>query len=123
MFRSVHPVCPVTNITRTLEFWVRLGFDLDFVDTSDPETASYCGVRRDGLLIHLQAFTPDQLKMTQTMAIRVELENVEALNALGAEWEPLGVISAPLGDRPWGNREFGLYDPDKTPFFFCVGAG
>ncbi len=123
MFKSVHPVCPVTNMKLTLDFWKTLGFELAFVDTSDPDSAAYCGVCRDTLLFHLQAFTPGQLQTTQTMALRIEMDSAQALDALAAEWEPHGVISAPLGNRPWGNREFGLYDPDKTPFFFCVGAG
>lgn len=123
MFKSVHPVCPVTDMDRTLDFWRALGFTLVFSDNSDPDAAAYCGVGRAGLLLHLQAFTSEQLQVTQTMAIRIEMEDVAALDALAREWEPLGVITAPLGDRGWGNREFGLYDPDRTPFFFCVGAG
>ena len=42
------------------------------------------------------------------------------LDELAKEWDNQDVISAPLGDRPWGNREFGIYDPDNTPFFFCA---
>ncbi|MDJ0641464.1 MAG: VOC family protein [Erythrobacter sp.] len=120
MFTSVTPVCPVSDMQRTLQFWQTLGFELSFVDNSDPKAAAYCGVRRGALEIHLQAFTTDQLRFTQTMALRVWMESREKLDALAEEWAPHNVISAPLADRPWGNREFGLYDPDKTPFFFCV---
>jgi len=55
------------------------------------------------------------------MAIRIEMDNLQALEKLYEEWKPHNVITADLGDRPWGNREFGFYDPDKTPFYFCVG--
>lgn len=122
MFQSITPVCPVTDMAKTLAFWEKLGFTLSFIDNSAPEAAAYCGVRRDGLSLHLQAFTPEQMKTTQTMALRVWMESRESLDALATEWEPHGVITAPLGDRPWGNREFGFYDPDCTPFFFCVDA-
>ncbi|MEO0418601.1 MAG: VOC family protein [Pseudomonadota bacterium] len=120
MLHSITPVCPVADMQRSLAFWRKLGFDLAFVDNSDLDAAAYCGVRRDGVTLHLQTFTPDQIETTQTMALRIWLDGREALDALAAEWEPHGVITAPLGDRPWGNREFGFYDPDGTPFFFCI---
>ena len=120
MFQSITPVCPVTDMARSVAFWERLGFEVYFVDHSDPKAAAYCGVRRGALALHLQAFTPQDLEETQTMALRVWMESRSDLDALAEEWAPHGVISAPLGDKPWGNREFGIYDPDKTPFFFCV---
>ncbi len=120
MFRAVTPVCPVSDMAKSLAFWEMLGFQLSFIDNSEPEAAGYCGVRRENLSLHLQAFTMDQLKYTQTMALRVWMDSREKLDALAAEWAPHNVISAPLEDKPWGNREFGIYDPDKTPFFFCV---
>lgn len=121
MFKMITPVLPVTDLQRSLAFWETLGFKLDFIDNSAPEAAAYCGVRRDGLSLHLQAFAREDFDKTQTMALRIWMDSRKALDGLAAEWAPHGVISAPLGDRPWGNREFGVYDPDKTPFFFCVG--
>lgn len=103
-----------------MAFWQTLGFEIYFTDNSAPEAAAYCGVRRGALALHLQAFTPEQLKATQTMALRVWMESREHLDALATEWDRHGVISAPLADKPWGNREFGIYDLDRTPFFFGV---
>ena len=91
-----------------------------FADHKDISQASYAGVQRETLELHLQTFTPEQIQTTQTMATRIRLESREALEALYAEWQPQGFISAPLEDKPWGNYEFGFYDPDKTPFFFYV---
>lgn len=120
MFQSITPVCPVTDMERTVAFWEKLGFEVYFTDNTAPAAAAYCGVRRESLALHLQVFTPEQLNMTQTMALRVWMRSQEDLDALAAEWIDHGVISSPLEDKPWGNREFGLYDPDRTPFFFCV---
>lgn len=120
MFTTVSPVCPTTDLERTLEFWQTLGFLPAFADHQDVAQASYAGVRRSELELHLQTFTPDQIQTTQTMAMRIMLESREALEALYAEWLPHGHISAPLEEKPWGNYEFGFYDPDKTPFFFYV---
>ena len=120
MFVTITPVCPVTDMERTVAFWLKLGFELSFADNSELHAASYCGVGRENIWLHLQSFTKDQLKVTQTMALRIWMDSRASLDQLAAEWEPQGVITSPLADKPWGNREFGVYDPDRTPFFFCV---
>jgi catechol 2,3-dioxygenase-like lactoylglutathione lyase family enzyme len=117
---AVHPVLPVTDMKRALEFWSRLGFKLAFADRPQAETADYAGVRRGDLVLHLQTFTEEQRGYTQTMALRIETDAVEALHE---EWKDLGVITAPLEKKPWGNYEFGFYDPDNTPFFFYREIG
>ena len=120
MFKAVHPVCPVTDMERTVAFWQKLGFRLDFSDHPELAKASYAGVGRDGLSLHLQTFTQEQLGETTSVSLRIEMDSVDALDALAAEWAPHGVITAPLGDREWGNREFGFYDPDRMAIFFVV---
>ncbi|MEL7032842.1 MAG: VOC family protein [Pseudomonadota bacterium] len=120
MFVAVSPVCPRTDLPKTIAFWNALGFALVFADSKDIFRATYAGVQRETLELHLQTFTPDQLQITQTMATRIRLESREALEALYAEWHPKGVITAPLEAKLWGNYGFGFYDPDKTPFFFYV---
>lgn len=123
MFKSVHPVCPVTDMAASLAFWLRLGFKVVFSDKQPPAAADYAGVAREGLELHLQTFTREQRAGTQTMAIRIEMSDRAALEALNAEWLRHRIITAPLEDKPWGTREFGFYDPDGTPFFFYVDRG
>ncbi len=120
MFTRISPVCPTTDLARTLAFWQQLGFSPVFADHAEVSQATYAGVARANLELHLQTFTPEQMSYTQTMATRIQLESREALEALYAEWQPHGHITAPLEEKPWGNYEFGFYDPDKTPFFFYV---
>jgi uncharacterized glyoxalase superfamily protein PhnB len=120
MFTRISPVCPTTDLARTLAFWQQLGFSPVFADHAEVGQATYAGVARANLELHLQTFTPEQMSYTQTMATRIQLESREALEALHAEWQPHGHITAPLEEKPWGNYEFGFYDPDKTPFFFYV---
>ncbi len=120
MFTTVSPVCPTTDLARTIRFWQQLGFVPLFADQVDVETASYAGMGRVELELHLQTFTPGEIKTTQTMAMRIKLNSREALEALYAEWSSHGRISAPLETKPWGSCEFGFYDPDKTPCFFYV---
>ncbi|MEM7460318.1 MAG: VOC family protein [Pseudomonadota bacterium] len=120
MFVAVSPVCPTTDLPKTIAFWQALGFRLVFADHSDLSLATYAGVQRETLELHLQTFTADQIQTTQTMATRIRLQSRDALEKLYAEWQPQGFISAQLEEKPWGNYEFGFYDPDKTPFFFYV---
>jgi len=116
----VHPVCPVTDMARSLAFWRALGFELSFADRQPPEEADYAGVRRGDLELHLHTFTAEQIRYTQTMAIRIETDAVETLHEA---WKDKGIITAPLEVKPWGNYEFGFYDPDNTPFFFYRETG
>jgi catechol 2,3-dioxygenase-like lactoylglutathione lyase family enzyme len=117
---AVHPVLPVTDMQRALEFWQRLGFAIAFSDRQPAEIADYAGVRRGDLVLHLQTFTAEQRGYTQTMALRIETDAVETLYDA---WKELGFITAPLERKPWGNLEFGFYDPDNTPFFFYREIG
>lgn len=120
MFTRISPVCPTTDLARTLNFWQQLGFTPVFADHAEVDQATYAGVARANLELHLQTFTKEQMSYTQTMAMRIQLESRAALEALHEEWQPHGHITAPLAEKPWGNYEFGFYDPDKTPFFFYV---
>lgn len=54
---AVHPVLPSKNVAAAVAFYVeRLGFALAFHDTSG--APRYAGVRRDGVVIHLQWHDP-----------------------------------------------------------------
>ncbi|GJL96397.1 MAG: hypothetical protein DHS20C06_02140 [Hyphobacterium sp.] len=117
---AIHPVLPVTDMKRALKFWQKLGFRLTFADASPTDEASYVGVSRGDLIFHLQTFTAEQRGYTQTMALRIE---TDAVDALYSEWRDMGFITTPLEEKPWGNYEFGFYDPDNTPFFFYREVG
>ena len=120
IFKALHPVCPVLDMSVHLHFWDKLGFLPAFGDCQPYETADYVGIARDGLELHLQTFTREQLKETQTMALRIEMTGKKALEALHDDWKERIKISAPLSAKPWGTVEFGFYDPANTPFFFYV---
>ena len=120
LFIQMSPVCPVTDMGRTQTFWKRLGFTISFCDADTPETSNYAGVSRSGLELHLQSFTQEQMSYTQTMAMRIKVQDRDALEALYAQWSTHGIITATLKEQPWGNYKFGFYDPDPTPFFFYV---
>jgi len=123
MFKAIRPVIPVTNMKRSVEFWQSLGFETCFRDGNEIAASNYAGVQRDDLVFHLQTFSADDMFHPQCMSLRIELEERNKLESLFNEWNPSGIITAPLGERPWGNFEFGFYDPDRTAFFFYVPMG
>lgn len=122
MFKGIRPVCPTTDMAATLVFWRRLGFQLAFSSLRPAEEADYAGMRRDDLELHFQTFTPEERTGVEAMALRIEVVDRAALDELYAEWEPLGMISAPLEQKPWGTFEFGFYTPERLAVFVYVDA-
>lgn len=120
LFKTVSPVCPVLEMETHVAFWQSLGFKLQGKSAETLAQSDYAVIARDGAEFHLQTFTVDQLKMTQTMAVRVELGSIMHLRSLYKQWDQIITISAPLDVKPWGTEEFGFFDPAGTPFFFYV---
>ena len=116
-FKSVHPVIPVRDMTAMIAFYDdKLGFRKAFDDAAKSGDAiSYAGVHRGGLCLHFQTVTPgDDPTMPQ---IRIRVENIEPLYE---EYKAKGVIhpGGQLELKPWGSKDFGLYDPENTALVF-----
>ena len=114
-FKAINPVIPVRDMQEALSFYEgRLGFKEVFDDAAAPgATISYAGVRRGGLCLHLQTMAPNE-RPTMPL-VRIQVENIEPLYE---EYEAQGVITGPLAAKPWGSRDFGLYDPNKAALVF-----
>ena len=114
---SAHPVIPVRDMDAALVYYtVKLGFTIVFNDANEPgETINYAGVRRDDICLHLQTMAPDE---NPTMPlIRMCVKNIETLYE---EYSTKGVI-APTGQlepKPWGSKDFGVYDLNNTALVF-----
>jgi catechol 2,3-dioxygenase-like lactoylglutathione lyase family enzyme len=115
--REVNPVIPVRDMALTLAYYEeKLGFGRAFDNADDPDgPIDYAGVQRDGLTLHLQAMSEGE---GPTMPlIRIRVDNIEPLYE---EYAAMGVV-APGGHleaKPWGTREFGLYDPNSAALIF-----
>ena len=114
---ELNPVIPVRDMPAALAFYeAQLGFRKVFDDTSGPGTPmNYAGVRRDSLCLHLQTMAPDE---NPTMPlIRIRVEQIEELYE---EYKGKGLISAngQLEAKPWGSKDFGLYDPNGAALVF-----
>ena len=104
-FRSVFPVLSVDDLERTLQYYVER---LDFgVSWRWGEPAVRAGVSRDGL--ELQLVSDGRFAPEGTSRVYFEITEVDAYFAdcveRGAD------VVMPLGDRPFGVRDFRVRDP------------
>ena len=106
------PIMPSRNLRETLEFYLRLGFELR---GAPPETYGYLIVGR-GPMIELHFWeSPDVNPLTTDHSCYVRVADADALHA---EWEAVGVPSDPRTgsrlmppcDTDYGMREFALVD-------------
>ncbi len=116
-FEALNPVIPVRNMDDALRFYEEsLGFRKAFDDTSEPGAPiSYAGVSRGGLCLHLQTMAPDE---NPTMPlIRVRVTNIEPLYE---EYKAKGLVgpNGHLESKPWGSRDFGVFDLNKAALVF-----
>ena len=114
---GARPVIPVRDMHESLAFYQgKLGFRLVFDDSGEQGgEISYAGIRRDDVVLHLQAMVPGQDEAMPLIRIRVE--NIEPLYE---EYAAAGVIAdhAHLEAKPWGTRDFGMYDPNRAGLVF-----
>jgi uncharacterized glyoxalase superfamily protein PhnB len=98
----VRPVLPVHDMTAALDFWRRLGFEVESYDDG------YAWVRNGGQeLLHLAA--TDGLDPTRNRtAVHLHVQDASAWHR---RWAETDVAVTPLVDQPWGMREFRTHDP------------
>jgi catechol 2,3-dioxygenase-like lactoylglutathione lyase family enzyme len=115
-FREVHPTIGVLDVEQAIAYYVeRLGFRLAFRDPSAPD--KYAGVRRDGVELHLQWQSPEDMPKRGSLMLRLFVDDPDALYA---EYRASGALAphSVLRDTPWGTREFAFFAPDGTGLTF-----
>jgi uncharacterized glyoxalase superfamily protein PhnB len=116
--KAVFPVLPARNVSEAVRFYMeQLGFELVFQDAEvDPK---YAGVRRDGVLLHLQfQFEKDFQAGTAGQAMLRIL--VDDPDALFEQYKDKGVFQehTRLWNTPWGTREFAFWDLNHNGLTF-----
>jgi uncharacterized glyoxalase superfamily protein PhnB len=108
---SAVPVLASLNITKTIQFYCSVfGFTKIY-----EEPAAYGIVQRDAVQIHFWACSEKHI--AENTGCRI---NVKEIDALYAELQPKRVVhpNAPLQQKPWGTREFGVVDEDGNLITF-----
>jgi catechol 2,3-dioxygenase-like lactoylglutathione lyase family enzyme len=111
-FHDVQPIVGARDLEASIQFYVdRLGFTLAFRDGGSP--TNYVGLRRDGVELHMQFQHEDEMSV---LRLRIRVDDPDALLD---EYRAKGVaVAAPLQNKPWGSREFALYDLDGNALMF-----
>jgi catechol 2,3-dioxygenase-like lactoylglutathione lyase family enzyme len=122
VFKQTHPILGTRDMRRAIAFYTqKLGFKLAFgadgATEAYAEHPNYVGYRRDGAELHMQFQYEHEMG---TIRLRFLVEDPDGLYA---EYRERGVECSPSGvqDKPWGTREFALYDPDGNSLTFYRG--
>jgi hypothetical protein len=120
---GVHPVIACVDVTVSIQFYTRLGFNPVFQDK--PDEPRYAVIRRDAVELHLQWAGSDQWAYPIDRPVyRLIVDDVDELYG---EFVRSGSISeqtvhsSPWGapaDTPWGTREFHLRDAGQNGLQF-----
>ena len=106
------PILASLDIERTVSFYCsRLGFSRVYADQG-----VWGIVSRDDVYIHFWACS--ERHIAENTSCRVYVTEVDALYA---EMQSRGVVhpNAPLQNKPWGAREFGVLDEDGNLITFA----
>ncbi len=109
--KTAIPKLASLNIERSVKFFEALGFTRIAVH---PTVAM---VTRNNVDVHF--WLTDDPAIPNTTGCRV---NVDSVDALYQEYLPLNIVHPedPLGDKPWGLREFSILDIDGNVLTFSA---
>ena len=105
-------IVPCNDRDRSRDFYASLGFRVVHEDTN------YVICARDEVQIHLSWHEGWYIDpATNNTQIRIHIRHVDTFYA---HCQKLGVVhpNGPLEDKPWGNREFTVLDPDHACIAF-----
>jgi catechol 2,3-dioxygenase-like lactoylglutathione lyase family enzyme len=110
MLEKLSPILPARDIAATEAFWLRLGFETEYVDDE------YLLMKREGAEVHFFFHAAiDPARNDHGAYLRPS-----DVDALDAEWSALGLPAAGIPrlvraeDKPWGMRELALIDPNGS---------
>ncbi|GAB3007956.1 VOC family protein [Niabella terrae] len=114
MLTAIHPKLPMRDKAITRNYYInQLGFRLTGTDAHE----DYLMLIKDQIEIHFFLFKdldPD----TNDGQVYIRSNDI---NLLYQQWRTAGVPihpNGPLQDKPWGQREFSLLDPDSNLLTF-----
>lgn len=96
------PILPVADMESAVDFYRRLGFDVE------PYDASYTIIALSGdEILHLRVV--DDLDLAQNAAsVYFHVQDVDVVHG---QWTEDGIVTGEVVDQPWGMREFTVTDP------------
>ncbi len=115
--QRVVPVLAVSDYERARRFYGDdLGFEIDWEWRDAPEDPVFAQISRAGLSLYLSARRADGEPGASRAYLYVS--DVDAWHEEMVE-DGIDAVSSPA-DRPWGNREMTLRDPDGNTLVFAT---
>lgn len=111
MLQQIHPKLPMRNKEDTKKYYQQLGFAIS-ADYGD-----YLIIQKDSIEIHFFAF-PALDPLTNYGQVYIRTNDIDQLYR---SFQENGVTihpNAPLAEKPWGQKEFSLLDPDHNLLTF-----
>lgn len=109
IFRSAVPVLPTATISQAITFYEQLGFQTLHQD------ADYAVFRRDTAEVHV--WLSAESVLAENSSCRIQVSNIEALYQ---EYQAKGLLEpgVTVSVKPWGAKEFVVFDPDRVLLTF-----
>ncbi len=113
MLTSIHPKLPMRNKAKTTHYYIdQLGFSTVGGDYED-----YLMIRKDHVEIHFFLFGELDPKENYGQ-VYIRTDAIGDFYQLLLDKKVSIHPNAPLQDKPWGQREFSLLDPDNNLLTF-----
>lgn len=111
MLQQIHPKLPMRDKGLTKIYYQQLGF------TISADYGDYLIIQKEAIEIHFFAF-PELDPLTNYAQVYIR---TNAIDNLYQSYLDRGVAihpNAPLAEKPWGQKEFSLLDPDHNLLTF-----
>jgi catechol 2,3-dioxygenase-like lactoylglutathione lyase family enzyme len=112
MHQRAVPVIRISAGSGSLDFYRRLGFEVEWEHRFEPDMPLFASIRRDGWQLLLSEHAGDA---TPQSLVYLYADDVDALHRA---WRAAGVADRPPRDMAWGMRELHLVDPDGNRLRF-----
>lgn len=124
------PTLTVEDVEASLAFYSeRLGFRQDVAEKDETGTTFLGSVEIGETIIMFESAGPgvrleSHHGLTSGVMLTICLPSTNELEALHRRLQVAEVhICSPIGDRPWGNRDFMIQDPDGYRLVFASPIG
>ena len=114
MLTHIHPKLPMRNKAITKDFYLN---QLGFTEFGSTEYKDYLMVQKDNIQIHFFEFKELDPKENYGQ-VYVRTDSIDSFYQSLVDQKVTIHPNAPLQDKPWGQKEFSLLDPDNNLLTF-----
>ena len=111
MLQQIHPKLPMRDKGLTKTYYQQLGF------TISADYGDYLIIQKEAIEIHFFAFAALD-PLTNYGQVYIRTNDIDHLYQSFQENEVIIHPNAPLAEKPWGQKEFSLLDPDHNLLTF-----